>query len=205
MLERMFYKHLEEDEELYLVIHKYWFVGLKTLLLPASGLLASFVLLYNAPLRSVAILIALIDIALILWFLRNFLDYFLDAWIITNSAVIDVEWHGWFHRQSTRIDYSSIEGVSYEIIGVMGTLLRYGTVTIEKISSGATVSLDYVKNPKDVESSILACQEACVRSKNMKDSSIVKDIIAEIVAERMYLHEQEDEEEEYVENEEYDE
>lgn len=189
MLERLFLRHLEDDEPLYMVVHKHWIYGIKDLIVPIAVAACSWGLLYIVPVRLIFYGVLLLNIAVFVWFLRNFFDYYLDAWIITDRSVIDVEWHGWFHRQSTRIDFTSIEGVSYEIQGVLGTILRYGTVTVERIGSGTTVSIDHVKKPKDVESSILACQEACIRTKNMKDSSAVKDIIAEIVAERMHIKE----------------
>jgi hypothetical protein len=196
MLENLFNRHLEEDEPLYMVVHKHWLIGIKEMLLPVAVFVGTLAVLYYVPFRLAAMIVTVADIGVCIWILRNFFDYYLDGWVITDRAIIDVEWHGWFHRESTRIDYSSIEGVSYEIKGIFGTLLRYGTVSIEKISSGSTVSIEHVKNPRDIESIILACQEACIRSKNMKDSSTVKDIIAEIVAERMYLRDKDEEEEE---------
>jgi hypothetical protein len=193
MFESLFIRHLEDDEPLYIAVHKHWVVGVRHLLLPGSALLASWTLLYFAPITPVAYAVLVLDTPLALWTFRNFLNYFLDAWLITDRSVIDVEWHGFLHRTSTRIDYSSIEGVSYEIKGVLGTMFRYGTVTIERVGTGALVSIRDVKKPRDVESAILACQDACIRTKNMKDSAAVKDIIAEIVAERMYLKEKEEE------------
>jgi hypothetical protein len=191
MLEKLFSRHLEDAEVLYVAVHRHWLLGAIHLFFPACALLATWIFLYVLPFPTVALLVAFVDSGILIWMLRNFFDYYLDAWLITDQAVIDVEWHGWFHRQSTRIDYTSIEGVSYEIKGIPGTLFRFGTVTIEKIGSGSTVSIDNVKNPRDVESTILACQEECIRSKNLKDSSAVQEMIAEIVAERMYIREQE--------------
>lgn len=187
MLDRLFSRHLEEDEPLYLVVHRHWVWGLKELASPALCIAGSWGLLYLAPVPPMAIAVFALDAFLGVWFLRNFFDYFLDAWLITDRSVIDIAWHGWFHRQSTRIDYSSIEGVSYEIKGILGTLFKYGTVSIEKVGTGSIVSMEHVKNPRDTESVILLCQEACLRTKNMKDSSAVQDLIAEIVAERMHL------------------
>ena len=191
MLEGLFNRHLEDDEPLYIVVHKHWLIGFKEMVLPIAALAVTWAVLYYVPFKIAAMIVAILDIGICVWILRNFFDYYLDGWVITDRAIIDVEWHGWFHRESTRIDYSSIEGVSYKIKGIFGTLMRFGTVSIEKISSGSVVSIENVKNPRDIESIILACQEACIRSKNMKDSSTVKDIIAEIVAERMYLRDKE--------------
>lgn len=196
MFDTLFTRHLEDDEPLYMAVHKHWLLGIHHLYMPCTAIILSWALLYFFPIKPIAYAVLIANAPLALWLFRNFLDYYLDAWIITDRSVIDIEWHGWFHRTSTRIDYSSIEGVRYEIKGLSGTLLRFGTVTIERIGSGTTISINSVKNPRDVESAILACQDACIRAKNLKDSSAVKDIIAEIVSERMYMQEQEAEKEE---------
>lgn len=195
MLERMFQRHLEDDEPMYLLVHKHWLLNAVDLLTPILGFFASWTLFYIAPVRIILIIIAIIDVGIIVWGIRNFLDYYLDALLITDRAVIDVEWHGWFHRESTRIEYSSIEGVSYEIHGIIGTMLNYGTLTIERIGSGSVMEIENIKCPRDVESAILACQANCLRTRNLKDSAQVKDIIAEIVAERMQMREFDSEEE----------
>src|SRR3989338_7355384 len=192
MLEQFFQRHLEDDEPLYLIIHKHWFLSVKELSLPVLAFIGTLILGFIAPITSVFAILLMIDVGIFVWFFRNFLDYYLDALLITDRAVIDVEWHGWFHRESTRVDYSSIEGVSYEIQGILGTMLNFGTITIERIGSGSVVEIEKVKYPRDVESAILACQSECLRTKNLKDSAQVKDIIAEIVAERMQMNDMED-------------
>lgn len=187
MLERLFARHLEDDEPLTLVIHKHWLLGLKELVLPITILLSTWALLFLAPIAPIAWAILLADSAILVWLLHNFLDYFLDAWLVTDRSVIDVAWHGFLHRSSTRIDYSSIEGVSYEVKGFLGTLFRFGTVTIEKVGTGTLVSIEHVGNPRAVESAILLCQEQCLRTKNLKDSKAVQEILSQIVAERSHL------------------
>jgi hypothetical protein len=130
----------------------------------------------------------------LVWWLRNFFDYYLDAWIVTDMGIIDVEWHGWFHRQSSRILYSDIQGVSYEIQGVLNTLLRYGTIGVEKISTGSVISLDNVPNPRKVEGLILKNMEGYLHTKNLKDSTHVQEILAGIVAREMQLQDFDEEE-----------
>jgi len=187
MLEALFARHLEDDEPLCLVVHKHWLLGFRALAVPALVLLASWSLLFFLPNRMTATGMLLADGVIALWLLRNFLNYFLDAWLITDRSVISVAWHGFFHRASTRIDYSSIEGVSYEVRGILGTLFRFGTVTIEKVGTGTKISLERVGNPRTVESAILLAQERCLRTKNLKDSEAVQDLLSQIVAERTQL------------------
>ena len=118
---------------------------------------------------------------------RNFFDYYLDAWIITDQGIIDLEWHGWFHRQSSRVLYSDIQGVSYEVQGLMGTMLRYGTVSVEKISTGTAISLSSVENPRKIETLILKNMEAYLHSKNLKDSKHVQELLTNFVTNQVQI------------------
>lgn len=118
-----------------------------------------------------------------LWWLRNFFDQFLDAWIITDQAVIDIAWHGFFHRESSRILYSDIQGVSYEIKGVWPTLFRCGHISVEKVSSGGTFTLEHVPGPRRVEALILKNQEAYLHRKSLTDANQVHDMLVTLVKE----------------------
>lgn len=189
----LFRRHLDDDEEVIAIIHKHWLLGIRSLLWPTVFFFLSWVLLYYVPFMVMFYGVSLWSVLAVVWWLRNFFDYYLDAWIITDQGVIDLEWHGWFHRASSRILYSDIQGVSYEIIGILGTILRFGELSIEKISTGDTVSLEYVKDPRKVETCILKNMEHYLHSKNLKDAKRVQELLTEIVTNHMQLDETEDE------------
>lgn len=181
----LFGKHLEEDEVLLRVVHKHWLVGLKALFWPTLFCAGLISILAFLPRRPIFLTVSMLSVAGLIWWVRNFLDYYLDAWLVTNEGIIDIEWFGWFHRQSTRVLYSDIQGVSYEIKGVMGTLLRFGLISVEKISTGATISLENVKNPRAVEGLILRSMETYLHSKNLKDSKQIQELLASLVAQQI--------------------
>lgn len=189
MLDRiLFHRHLEEDETISAIVHKHWLIGFRFLFWPSISFLiawGSLMLLVQLPL--LFYLAALWAIASLVWWLRCFFDYYLDAWIITNQGIIDLEWHGWFHRQSSRILYSDIQGVSHEIQGVAGTFLRYGMVSIEKISTGTVIALTQVPRPRKVESLILKNMETYLHSKNLKDARHVQELLAGFVANQVQM------------------
>jgi hypothetical protein len=191
MLNRfLFRRHLDEDEMLIRIVHKHWLVGLKALFWPTLFLAAcAWGLSETVASRGLFLTLSLLGVVIGVWWLRNFFDYYLDAWIITTSGVIDVAWHGWFHRESSRILYSDIQGISYEINGILPTLLRYGTVSIEKVSTGSVVSLEYVKSPRRVEADVLKCMEAYLHAKNMKDAKQVQELLSTLVAQQIQLRE----------------
>lgn len=206
MLDRVFFgRHLNDDEEVVAIIHKHWFMGLKELFLPTLSFVGSWGLLYYAPFKAMFLVVALWSVVSIVWWFRNFFNYYLDVWIITDHGIIDLEWHGWFHRQSSRVLYSDIHGVSYEVMGISGTLCRYGTIEVEKISTGAVISLDYVPRPREVESLILRNMEEYIHGKNLKDSRHVQELLAEMIAEQVQLQDLEDDDDEYEDDDDEDE
>ena len=185
----LFLRHMEDDEELLCVIHKHWLVGLRFLFWPAAvfcGLVALLIAAYSLP---VLYIVAALGVFTILWGVRNFLDYYLDAWMLTDTGLIDVAWHGWFHRESSRVLYSDIQGVSYEIQGMGGTFLRYGTVSVEKISTGSELVLEYVPHPRSVERRILRAMEDYMHSKNLKDATVVQELLSTVIARELHLRE----------------
>jgi len=182
----LFKKHLEEDEELVRIVHKHWFIGVKTLAWPtALFLLDMYALLAFRGPGALVLVTSILGVTILVWWLRNFFDYYLDAWLLTDQGIVDIAWFGGFHRQSTRVLYSDIQGRSYKIKGVWGELFNFGVVSVEKISTGAVISLEYVKNPKQVEILTLKHMEGYMHKKNLKDSSQVQKLLATILAEQL--------------------
>lgn len=184
-----FARHLDDDEEILLIVHKHWLIGLRFVFWPIISFLAAWVFLYVAPFLSVFYFVSLWAVVSLVWFFRNFFDYYLDAWLITSEGIIDVAWHGWFHRESSRVLYSDIQGVSYEIQGVTSTLFRYGQISVEKLSTGNVISMEFVKSPRRIESVILKNMEGYMHTKNLKDAKSVQEILAGVIAREMHLQE----------------
>jgi len=184
----LFKKHLDDDETLKRVVHKHWLLGIRALFWPTLWIACTIIILLFNNARGMITVMGLLDLVLGIWWLRNFFDYYLDAWLVTNQGIVDIAWHGWFHRQSARVLYSDLQGVSYEIEGVWGTLLQYGTISIEKISTGSAISLDSVRHPKHVEVLILQSMETYLHSKNMKDATQIQKLLSTLIADQIHLH-----------------
>lgn len=186
MLQSYFFdQHLDDEEEILKVVHKHWLLGIKSLWIPTLVFVAVWSILYFVHTKVVIYAISLAALGVAIWWIRNFLDYYLDAWVVTNKGIIDLEWHGWFHRASARVLYSDIQGVEYEVKGIFGTLMNIGTMSLEKISTGGTITMVYVKKPRVVESIILEAMENYMHKKNLKDAKTVQSILAEFVASTM--------------------
>ena len=188
-LERLFHRHLNEDEEIVEIIHRHWLAGVRSLTAPTAAIVGLLLLFAVAPTRTVAIIVGVLGSISALWWLRNFFDYYLDAWVLTNEGIIDVAWYGWFHRTSSRVLYSDIQGVSYEIKGILGTLMRHGRISVEKISTGAEIAMDDVAKPRRVEEVILKNMEEYLHANNLKDASTVQALLSQVVARELGLRE----------------
>lgn len=117
----------------------------------------------------------------VIWMILFFCDWYFDALIVTNQSLIDLQWEGIWNRSSSRIEYHTIEGVSYEMIGFWGTILNFGDITIDRIGAGKIVGLKAVAFPKTVEREIMDAQNEFMRNKAFKDSSSLKDLLSNMM------------------------
>lgn len=67
----------------------------------------------------------------ILYAFSNFIDYYLDIWIVTNQRIINIEQHGLFSRIVSEKDLGRMQDITSEVRGFLGTLLNYGNVHIQ--------------------------------------------------------------------------
>jgi hypothetical protein len=116
----------------------------------------------------------------VLLFLYRIMQWYLDAWIVTNMGVIDQDWNSLFNKATTRIDYSHIEGVTNEIKGFWGTIMRYGHIQIEHMS-GQPITIDNVASPRKVEKHIAKYQQEFLRQQSFTDHSKLRDLLTDMV------------------------
>lgn len=81
---------------------------------------------------------------------RLLYEWYWNTFIITTRRVIDVDQKGFFHRIVSEAPYEKVQDVSFTITGVIGTLLRYGTIVIQTAGAQINLELTSVRNPKDV-------------------------------------------------------
>lgn len=181
----VFGKYLEGEEKIHVIVHKHWFVIVRSVL---TTLLWGFLLpafLY--------ILFEWFLIAMILWMayaairlIYTLFDWYQDAWLITDKSIIDVRWHGIFSHASERIEYGSIEGVSYAYSGFFQTVLNYGDIEIQQ--HGGSVKIEKVIRPKDVSNFISHYQEEFKEHQSMDDEEKLKDILTAMIRRHVKTH-----------------
>ncbi len=113
-------------------------------------------------------------------FAYKLLHWYLNVWLVTNLGVIDQDWNSLFDKSTTRIEHTNIEGLTTEIKGFWGTILRYGNIQIEHMS-GEPVTLEKVSRPRKLERMVLFHQQAHSRQQNFEDHGKLKDLLASLL------------------------
>jgi hypothetical protein len=115
-------------------------------------------------------------------------DWYYDAWLLTNMGIIGVEWTGFWDRSSARVEYPSVEGISYTLKGFWQTMMNYGDVTLAKFGGPSTITLKEAMNPKKMEKYVLKYQEKFMTSKNFQDQEVLKQLLSDLVVEHVKKH-----------------
>lgn len=116
----------------------------------------------------------------ILLFAYRILQWYLDAWIVTNFAVIKQEWRSFFDKQANRIEYGNIEGMTFEIKGFWGTVLRFGNIQIDHMSGNQLILLN-VASPRRIERIIMEHQQNYLERQNFDDHSKLKELLTKLL------------------------
>lgn len=187
-LRQFFFKgHLEEGEKIVHVVHKHWFVifaGTFKILL--FGFLVPIILFLVFPFSFVFWIMILWMVGATLKILYIILDWYLDAWLLTNIAIIDVKWDGFFKRSAQRIEYQSIEQVAYAYNGFWQTVFRYGTLQIQQ--PGGVTEIHDIEHPKQTAANLTKLQELFSQQNKYQDEEALKDILTGMIKRHIEKH-----------------
>lgn len=136
----------------------------------------------------------------ILRFFYEFLDWYYDVWLVTNLSIIEIMWKGFFEKSSARIEYHTIQGIGYEVSGLLPTLCNYGTLALEKFA-GANSVFDGAVNPKKKAEWLTKTQEQFVTNKSFRDHRALQGVLTDLLQRHIVEHGVPQDIEEEIENE----
>lgn len=113
-------------------------------------------------------------------FFYRLIQWYMDAWVITNMSVINFEWNSPFSQSTNRIEFGTIETTTSEIHGFWGTILRFGNLQIDNVSS-SPVTLKNVARPQKVERIIMEHQTKFVHSQAIRDHGQLKELLTTLL------------------------
>ena len=184
----LFRRHLNKGEKLWYVGHKHvieiallvFKVSFLWLLIP-WGL---FALTLSTLIMFLAIIISVIVYIRIMYIL---LDWYFDAVLITSESLMFVKWEGIFHHESSRIDYHSVESISIKQRGILGVVLGFGEISIER-RDAPEISMKNIINPKRLELEIIKGKDTHGSQKMGENSDALKDVLSHLVSEHIKKH-----------------
>jgi hypothetical protein len=90
-----------------------------------------------------------------LFFFFNFIDYYLDIWIITTERIIDIEQRGFFSRTISEQRISNIQDITSEVKGIVATVLKFGYLYIQTAGEKQRFVFEDVPDPDGLRDLII--------------------------------------------------
>lgn len=82
-------------------------------------------------------------------------DYYLDIWIVTSNRIVNIDQKGLFNREVSTLQIERIQDVTFEIRGIVATVLGFGDVHVQTAGEMEEFLIQGVANPERVKRKIL--------------------------------------------------
>lgn len=90
-----------------------------------------------------------------LFFFGQFIDFYLDVWIVTNDRIVNIEQKGLFARTISELDLYKVQDVTSEVHGMLHTFFNYGNVHVQTAGEQERFIFRQIPRPHDVRKRIL--------------------------------------------------
>lgn len=186
MRDYLYRSYLAEGEKIQFVIHRHIALELKNFFI--VFFFGIFLPVFGWWLFPKIALLAAAWLAVgILRFVYEFLDWYYDAWLVTDTGIVEVMWKGFFDKSSARIEYHTVQGIGYEVKGFSQTLLNFGMIALEKFAGNPSV-FDGAVNPKRKAEMLTRAQENFVTNKSFRDHQALQGILTDMLQRHIVEH-----------------
>jgi hypothetical protein len=90
-----------------------------------------------------------------LFLFQNFIDWYLDMWIVTDRRIVNVEQHGLFGRTVSELMLYNVQDVTSQIQGFVRTMVDYGDIEIQTSGERVRFTFDSIPHPNHIAKRIL--------------------------------------------------
>lgn len=111
-------------------------------------------------------------LSLSIFFFAQYIDFYLDLWVITSERIIDIEQFGLFSRSVSELDLYRIQDVTTDIHGVFPTILNYGNVKVKTASENVEIVFKNVPHPPEVRSHIIHLADLQTTQDKKRDNRV---------------------------------
>jgi len=107
-------------------------------------------LLNLLPLKFIMVLNMLWYLLTLSFIFEKFLGWFFNIFIITDERVIDVDFYSFTYKEVSEAALGKIEDISYTTGGLFGSVLDFGTVSIQTAGEKPNIEFENVPHPAQV-------------------------------------------------------
>lgn len=147
----------DKDEHVIFEIRKHWATFFFEVLILVLLAILPIILISNFELKTISLFIFFYSLWLLILWVAGFIfwvDYYLDVWIVTSKKIIDVEQNGFFSREISFIHLDKIQDITYEIKGMIPSMMNYGNVEVQTAGFEHGFIIKGVPNPAQVQSKL---------------------------------------------------
>lgn len=159
-------------EQTILFLRRHWIAVLRLVVITAVAAAAPLALIWlfgelfptflNKPTSNAIamVFVSMYYLAVTTFFFQEFIDYYLDTWVVTTERIINVEQHGLFHRVASEMHLAMVQDVSATVQGAVRTFLNYGDVQLHSAGPIQQFHFKEIANPERIRQTILRLSEA---------------------------------------------
>ena len=156
-----------QNEEIIYLLRRHWFVTVPLMigLILVIGIpVGSYAFLnwrdpafFAAPVRLTLFILGASIFFLYAWLFlyQNFIDWYLDIWIVTNERIVNIEQNGLFGRTMSELMLYNVQDVTSEVKGIVPTLLDFGHVHVQTAGEVEHFDFENVPHPAAVAKRVL--------------------------------------------------
>lgn len=153
----------EKDERIILTIRRHWFYMAKRIIFILFIAFVPFFIYWGLnnilgvsfekdSLIFIAGILAasLYYLVLVLFLYHEWVDYYLDVWILTDRRIVSILQQGIFSRTVSEVKIYRLQDATSEIRGKLATFLRYGNVYVQSAGTAPRFIFDQIPHPEKV-------------------------------------------------------
>jgi uncharacterized membrane protein YdbT with pleckstrin-like domain len=85
----------------------------------------------------------------------EFIDYYLDVWLVTNERIINIEQMGLFSRVASELNLTAVQDVTSNVHGFVNTIFDYGLVEVQTAGESGRFEFKQVEHPEIIKRQII--------------------------------------------------
>ncbi len=153
MVHQQLTRNLKEGETVVKIVRRDLLAGLPSFTASALMVLVDFFLLtwfIRGGTWGIVGFVVLLVVGVVIG-LRSYVEWLLNALLITNERVMHVHQRGFFTRSVSETTYDKVTDVRSEVHGFVQTAFNLGAVEVQTAGEGENLRLEGVRNPSQIQ------------------------------------------------------